>query len=97
VDNRRTAWDVIQDEEELSILETLIRDNGFISAVDKTGIIVFAPTNSQLRPLMAAGVPATSFYVQRTLLHHIVTMSSLANQQLTTLNGVITNTGSEQS
>jgi hypothetical protein len=84
---------VIQDEEELSLLERLIRDNDFISAVDKTGIVVFAPTNSQLRPLLDRGVPTTSFYFRRTLLHHIVTMSSLGSSQLTTLNGNITNTG----
>jgi hypothetical protein len=84
---------VIQSEDELSILEEVIRANDLISAVDKTGIIVFAPTNRQLRPLVEAGVPATSYYVKRVLLHHIVTVASLENRQLTTLNGVITNSG----
>jgi hypothetical protein len=93
MDTRRTAWDVIQSEDELSILEEVIRANDLISAVDKTGIIVFAPTNDLLRSLVTSGVPTTSYYVKRVLLHHIMTVTSLDNRQLTTLNGVITNSG----
>jgi hypothetical protein len=61
--------------------------------VDKTGIIVMAPTDDQLKPVVDAGVPATAPWVVQVVAHHVITVGSLNNGNLPTLNGAIVNRG----
>jgi hypothetical protein len=89
----RTPWDVIRTSPVHTILKALIEANNLVSAVDKTGIIVMAPTNDQLQPVIDRGVPATAPWVVQVVAHHVITVSSLNSGNLPTLNGNIVNKG----
>jgi uncharacterized surface protein with fasciclin (FAS1) repeats len=77
---------VIKNDADFATLAQLITANGLVSAVDKTGIVVFAPTNAQLADLANSGVPQTSCLVTKTLAHHVVSSASLTAGTLQTLN-----------
>jgi hypothetical protein len=90
----KTPWDVIRGSPRHTILKALIEANNLVSAVDKTGIIVMAPTDDQLKPVVDAGVPATAPWVVQVVAHHVITVSSLSSGNLPTLNANIVNKGS---
>jgi hypothetical protein len=68
---------VIKNSAEHTTLAQLITANNLVSAVDKTNIVVFAPTNAQLQDLVSSGVSPTSCLVTKILAHHVVTSASV--------------------
>jgi hypothetical protein len=79
-----------------TILKSLIEANELVSRFDQTGIVVFAPEDSQLQALNTSGVPAKSCYMRKVLEHHLVTQASLTPGRVPTLNGFITNEGDDR-
>jgi hypothetical protein len=90
-----TPWNFIVNSRSHTILKSLIEANELVSRFDVTGIVVFAPEDSQLQALVPT-VVAKSCYMSKVLEHHLVTQASLTNGRVPTLNGAMTNDGSDR-